>query len=131
MVAGSDGRWLSTADRGALDQAAAGLRDWVPQGGTSLYNAFEVIRALDPVPDNVFLLTDGLPTQGSAASGDSKVSGERRLSLFRRARERVPKGVPVNTILFPIEGDPFASSEFWKLAVATAGSFLAPARDWP
>lgn len=131
VITGSEGRWLSASDQAALGQAAAGLREWTPRGGTSLYQAFNAIRGLDPAPDNVFLLTDGLPTQGKSVSGDAKVNGERRLALFRQASKRRPKGVPVNTILFPMEGDPFASSEFWKLAVASGGSFLAPAGDWP
>ena len=33
--------------------------------------------------------------------------------------------------LFPIEGDPMAASAFWKLALATRGSFMSPAKDWP
>jgi hypothetical protein len=43
----------------------------------------------------------------------------------------LPKSIPVNIILMPMEGDPFAASEFWKLAMETQGSFLAPSRDWP
>ena len=42
-----------------------------------------------------------------------------------------PRGVPVNTILFPMEGAPMAASAYWKLAMATRGSYLAPASDWP
>jgi len=34
--------------------------------GTSLENAFAVIQTLVPKPDNVILITDGLPTQARA-----------------------------------------------------------------
>jgi hypothetical protein len=53
------------------------------------------------------------------------------VQLFERAIKTIPRGIPVNTILFPMEGDPMAASLFWKLAVATDGSFLTPTRDWP
>ncbi len=40
-------------------------------------------------------------------------------------------GVPVNVILFPMEGDPMAASSYWKLAMRSGGSFLSPPEDWP
>jgi hypothetical protein len=131
VIAGTDGKWLDTGDAGTLDQAVARLRAVVPDGGTSLYHAFDVAATLTPRPDNIFLISDGLPTQGKSKSRRSRVSGEQRRKLFRRAIDRLPANVPVNTILFPIEGDPFAASEFWRLALSTTGSFLAPSRDWP
>ncbi len=131
VIAGTDGKWLDTRDKGMLDEAVARLRAVAPDGGTSLYHAFEVTRSLTPRPDNIFLISDGLPTQGKSKPARSRVSGEQRRKLFRRAIDRLPANVPVNTILFPIEGDPFAASEFWKLALSTSGSFLAPSRDWP
>jgi hypothetical protein len=131
VIAGTDGKWLDTGDARTLDQAVARLRAVVPDGGTSLYHAFDVAATLTPRPDNIFLISDGLPTQGKSKSRRSRVSGEQRRKLFRRAIDRLPANVPVNTILFPIEGDPFAASEFWRLALSTTGSFLAPSRDWP
>jgi hypothetical protein len=86
---------------------------------------------MSPAPDNLFLLTDGLPTMGKDKPWGSRVSADKRLSLFRDAVKRLPAGLPVNTILFPMEGDPMAASEFWRLAVDTRGSFMCPAKDWP
>jgi hypothetical protein len=43
----------------------------------------------------------------------------------------LPAGIPVNVILFPMEGDPVAASAFWKLAQATGGSFMSLSEDWP
>ncbi len=131
VVAGTGGKWLQARDTGTMDAAVAGLRALAPAGGTSLYHAFDAVATLSPRPDNIFLISDGLPTQGKSKPGRSRVSGEQRRKYFRRAAERLPGNIPVNTILFPIEGDPFAASEFWKLALSTAGSFLAPSRDWP
>jgi hypothetical protein len=59
------------------------------------------------------------------------VSGRDRQKLFNQARDKLPRGIPVNVILAPMEGDPMAASALWQLAVSTRGSFLAPARDWP
>ena len=39
--------------------------------------------------------------------------------------------MPVNVILFPMEGDPMASPAFWKLAMASRGSFMTPSSAWP
>jgi hypothetical protein len=86
---------------------------------------------MSPPPDNLFLLTDGLPTLGKDNPWGSRVSADKRLSLFREAVKRLPAGLPVNTILFPMEGDPMAAGEFWRLAVDTRGSFMCPSRDWP
>ena len=54
-----------------------------------------------------------------------------QLKHYRDALDRLPVNVPVNVVLSPMEGDPMAASEFWKLAQNTGGSFMAPAEDWP
>ncbi len=131
IVAGTEGRWLEAKDRKTLDAAVAGLRKTAPQGGTSLEKAFAAAAALRPLPDNIILLTDGLPTQGVAPPQKRTISGKDRVKLFERARQALPGGVPVNTLLFPMEGDPVAAPAFWKLAMITNGSFLTPSRDWP
>ncbi|RLA57520.1 MAG: hypothetical protein DRR04_12705 [Gammaproteobacteria bacterium] len=89
------------------------------------------MQALSPSPDNIFLITDGLPTQGINPPRGNKVSGKERLKLYRQAVRALPKGVPVNIILAPMEGDPMAASEFWQLAQISGGSFLSPSKDWP
>ena len=98
---------------------------------TSLHNAFGFLQELDSQPDNIFLITDGLPTQGQSAPRRNTVSGPARLKHYRDALRKLPSNVPVNVVLSPMEGDPAAASEFWKLAQETGGSFMAPAEDWP
>ena len=127
----TQGKWLEVANQKQLDDVSAALRTITPSGGTSLENAFTSLQSLSPPPDNIFLITDGLPTQGATAPRGTKVSGRERLKLYRQAVSRLPKGVPVNIILAPMEGDPMAASEFWQLALASRGSFLAPSKDWP
>lgn len=123
--------WLDAGNARHLDRAVAGLHELAPGGGTNLYRAFEGITQMDPPPDTIYLLTDGLPTQGRTKSWRSKVSAQARKKLFDDALEILPDGIPVNTILFHMEGDPQASSEYWKLAGHTRGAFFSPSRDWP
>lgn len=130
-IPGTEGTWLEARDRKGLDAAVARLRGMAPQGGTSLENAFLAAAQLVPPPDNILLLTDGLPTQGRTAPTARTVSAKERLKLFERAIRALPRGVPVNTLLYPMEGDPMAAPAFWKLAMSTSGSFMTPSKDWP
>lgn len=131
VLSDSMGRWLDARDAGQLDQVVAALRRVVPEKGTSLHAAFESIGSLLPVPDNVILLTDGLPTQGRTLATSGTINARQRMKLFDKAFEILPRGIPVNVLLFPIEGDPQAASAFWQLAMATRGSFMSLSEDWP
>ena len=131
LLEGTQGTWLEAGNIERLNRAVDGLRRLAPEKGTSLLNAFEAAAKMSPAPDNLILLTDGLPTMGKDKPLGGRVSADQRLSLFREAVRRLPAGLPVNVILFPMEGDPMAASEFWRLAVDTHGSFICPAKDWP
>ncbi|HHO47473.1 MAG TPA: VWA domain-containing protein [Desulfobacteraceae bacterium] len=128
---GGTGTWVPVTDAEAVGGMITALRATTPAGGTSLENGLALIRNLNPPPDNVLLITDGLPTQGARQTSSTTVSGEKRIQLFEQAVKTLPRGIPVNTILFPMEGDPMAAVLFWRLAVETNGSFLTPTRDWP
>jgi len=130
-LTGSEGEWLDAADSLAMEDAIAGLKQYSPSSGTSLTNGFGAIADFENRPDNVFLLTDGLPTQGKKPPGRYMVSGEQRRKHFMAAIKEFPRGVPLNTILFPMEGDPEAAALFWQTALNTDGAFIAPSRDWP
>jgi hypothetical protein len=130
-LAGTDGVWLDAKDGQQLDRAVVAVGQTAPDGGTSLFQAFAATKAMSPPPDNIILLTDGLPTQGATPPGRKTVSGKERLRHFDRALDELPRGVPVNVILFPMEGDPMASTAFWKLAMASRGSFMTPSSAWP
>jgi hypothetical protein len=121
--------WLPVS-RDKLDDAARSLRAIVPSGGTSLHAAFGAVAALGAPADQIFLLTDGLPTQGATVKPGA-VSARKRLEHFNDAVRRLPKGSAVNVILLPMEGDPQAAGAYWQLARATDGSYLAPSKDWP
>lgn len=129
VVAGSDGKWL---EAGTLEQAMQELRKVVPEKGSSLANAFSALQQLQPAPDNIYLLTDGLPTQGKQAPGEVvQVKPAQRAAFFNQAVRELPGRAPVNVLLYPMDGDPDAAGFFWRLAIATRGSFLTPSRDWP
>ena len=124
-------QWLDGGNGKHLNAAVKNLFNTAPEKGTNLYKAFESIGKLSPPPDNIYLLTDGLPTKGVSANFGNTVSAKQRKKHYRKALEKLPGGVPVNIILFHMEGDPEASSEFWKLAQRTNGAFFSPSKDWP
>lgn len=130
-IPGTEGEWLDAADSLALEQAVDAVKQFSPSAGTSLSNAFAAIADFDSRPDNLFLLTDGLPTQGKQPPKKFMVSGAQRRQFFTTAMAELPRGVPINTILFPMEGDPEAAGLFWQTALDTKGAFIAPSRDWP
>jgi hypothetical protein len=131
LIAKTGGSWLSAGNVDKLNQAVSSMRRLVPQKGTSLLNAFKAIEEMKPAPDNLLLLVDSLPTMGAKKPWGKRVTGNKRLSLFHEAIRQLPARVPVNIILYPMEGDPFAASAYWKLAKDTRGSFFSPSRDWP
>ena len=131
VLAERDGAWIDVGDGSVLDEAVSRLRTTVPRDGTSLHSAFAAISRLNPRPDNVYLLVDGLPTQGAGPPRGPTVSGKERLQNFEMALRNLPRGVPINVILFAMEGDPYATDSYWKLARATQGSFMSPSPDWP
>lgn len=131
VLASSDGAWLQVSNQAQLDEVVENVQNLVPSGGTSLENAVLAMLDMSPLPDNIFLITDGLPTQGISKPKQNKVTEIQRIKLFQRAIGQMPSSIPVNVILSPMEGEPMAASLYWKLAVSTAGSFLAPSRDWP
>lgn len=128
---GTENQWLDVADDHQIEQMMARLSNTTPEGGTSLINAFTAINAFERGPDNLFIITDGLPTQGATKPKDATVSGRDRANLFDNAVVTLPRQLPVNVILLPMEGDPAAAARFWQLALRSKGAFLSPSRDWP
>jgi hypothetical protein len=125
------GDWIDVGDGSDLEKAVERLGKTTPSDGTSLHVAFAVVSSMNPRPDNVYLLVDGLPTHGASPPPGATVSGKERLANFSRAIRNLPRGVPMNVILFPMEGDPDATDAFWKLARGSRGSFMSPSLDWP
>jgi hypothetical protein len=125
------GRWLDVRNRIQLNQAIERLKQVVPEDGTNLDQTLAAIAGLQPLPDNIYLITDGLPTQGARRIPGPTITGRQRLELFNDAVKKLPRGVPVNIVLLPMEGDPLASYSYWRLAQLTQGSYISPSKDWP
>lgn len=128
LVAGSDGRWLGPTDRARLAETVRALTDdLAAQGPSDLHAAMTAVAALRPPPDNIYIVTDGLPTAGpesSAAEGDDP-----DLRRFDAVIDAVPAGARVNTILLPKDDDALSAPSYWTLALRTEGSLVAPAED--
>ncbi len=129
-IADTLGQWLSS-DQIVREDIVNALRTYVPKFGTSLENVLVEVKDLDPRPDLVLILTDGLPTQGQAKPKKYMITPSERRKYFLDAASQIPVGVPVSTILYPLDGDPEAALLYWKLAYDSKGSFITPSRDWP
>src|SRR5213082_1197451 len=75
------------------------LEALVPADGTSLYNAFAAARGLSPQPDQIVLITDGLPTQGKTRGLRRYVNSAERMRLFDEAVSQLPEHVPIDSVL--------------------------------
>lgn len=142
VVAGGSG-WKRGADP---KDAALVLEDFeqaVPGGGTNLHAAVALMRSAASGFTNVYIITDGLPTQGGASfssyfSGCASIigkarniSGKCRLKLLANIVSSYNEAAPVNVVLLPLEGDPDATGLFWQWAVASNGLLIAPESTWP
>ena len=125
-VTDDDLDWQPMSDGSALNAGVDHLSQAVPAGGTNLESLMLAVRELSPIPDNIYLITDGLPTRAAASPRNPTVDGRTRLKLFREAANRLPRQIPVNVILFPMEGDPMASAAWWQLARPSLAVHLSP-----
>ena len=131
VIKGTDGLWLKSDDGDQLDDAVQTLRRTVPKNGTNMYSAFQVIRDMNPRPDNVILLVDSMPTMDAATSSKNVILAGERLNLFSAAVQLIPSGIPINIMLYPMEGDSQAAVSLWSLALRSRGSFISVSHDWP
>jgi len=131
VVQGTDGIWLKADDDTQLNEAIRVLRETVPKNGTNMHAAFRIATELSPRPDNIILLVDGMPTMEAETTSKTVVSSNERGNIFAKAVRELPSGIPVNIMLYPMEGDLNAPISFWSLALTTRGSFVSVSRDWP
>jgi len=131
LLPDSAGKWISGGDLPQIARDLSALQSLVPADGTSLYNAFAASKTLSPWPDQIVVITDGLPTQGKSAGTRKYVDSDARVRFFDEALGQLPAHVPVDSILLPMQGDLEAAHRFWHLARTSDGSVLMPAKDWP
>ena len=119
--------WIARDDGDTIREALESLAKVVPKGGANLERAFLEVRGMSTVPDPIFLLTDGLPTQSDAYGSGDFVTDEDRVRFFQAAARVAAPDIPINTILYPLEGDPASPFLFWQLADQTKGALVSPA----
>jgi hypothetical protein len=130
-LASSGGRWQSSDDPLVRSRNIEAVSALTPRDGTSLVNAFAAVKAMSTPPDQIILITDGLPTQGRSPGIRKFIDAGARVGLFVEALQEVPKNVPVDVVLLPMKGDLPAAHRFWDLARMTKGTLLMPSKDWP
>jgi von Willebrand factor type A domain len=131
LLPDSAGKWIPGGDLPQIARDLTALQALVPADGTSLYNAFAASKTLSPWPDQIVIITDGLPTQGKTAGTRKYVDSEARVRFFDEAVGQLPAHVPIDSILLPMQGDSEAAHRFWHLARTSDGTVLLPAKDWP
>ena len=131
ILASAGTEWLDSNDPRVINSVIAAARSVTPADGTSLVNAFLAIRTLHPQPDQIILITDGLPTQGSVPPARKFVNARDREKLFEDAVKILEKNTPMDVVLLPMKGDTLAAHAYWRLARKTKGSYVIPSRDWP
>jgi len=131
VIGDTHGKWLDSNDPRVLNNVLSATRNIVPGEGTSLVNALIAVRTINPAPDQIILITDGLPTQGSVPPSRKFINVREREKLFDDAAKTVTKDMPMDIVLLPMKGDLLAAHAFWRLARRTGGSYVIPSRDWP
>ena len=131
LMPASSGKWLNAGDAPAMAKNLEALHTLLPEGGTSFFNVFTAAKGFIPRADQIILVTDGLPTQGKSAGFGKYITADRRARLFDDAVGALPDGVPVDTVLLSLRGEPQAPHRFWELARLTNGTLFMPSKDWP
>jgi hypothetical protein len=132
LLEGTGGEWLQSGDEARRKQLAGAIDALLPQGGTSLINALRSRSAFRQAPDQIILLTDGLPTQGATPPALRRyIDVGERARLFDEAVRGVDPKIPIDVVLLPMKGEVPGPHRFWGLALRTKGSFVIPSPDWP
>jgi hypothetical protein len=138
---GSAGRWLEHDAKTSPELALRALAAVKPRGGTNMYLALEEAFAFRKAGlDTVFLLSDGLPTQGEGltpAQARSLRGIERGVALGLHVRRKLKSDwnaagpgrprVKVHTVGFFYES-PDLGSFLWALSRENDGSFVGMSR---
>ena len=131
----------------AKTHVASLLNDLTPRGATDLRTALAAVAAITPPPAQVILITDGYPTlPGKTALNRLRncpraipgqvplISPQCRKSIFDnalRASRRDLRGIRIDVVLYPLEGDSNAVHGYWELTNSYGGRLLAPVPGWP
>ena len=140
--------WLEKGTTGVtLSDIRNTLANLHAEGPTNLELAFEAIANIRPRPNQVVLITDGLPTVPESVglgrirgcptprgSSTPILSPRCRKGIFDRAVStfhRSFRSTEMNVVLLPLDGDAQAMFAYWSFAANTGGRVLVPAIGWP
>ena len=141
-------RWETKHDAASTtSQLDLSLQDLVPKGATDLKTALAAASSMSPSPAQVILITDGYPTLPGRTSLDRirdcpralpgqvpLISPQCRESIFHnalRVNRRDLRGIRIDVVLYPLEGDSNAVHGYWELANSYGGRLLTPVPGWP
>ena len=149
VVSLTDSKWLNSSDAKVTNIVLNALDQLAPTGGTNLEKALVFVKSIKPMPDALYLITDGLPTLGEEVEKFSSgflekcfrtkqrqkktISSNCRHQLFQKAKKGFLEGrkIKTSTILLPLEGDPRAALDYWNLSIQSGGLLISPSLDWP
>ncbi len=138
--------WSDSESSLEVSDALESAKKEIPEKGTNLERALVATKKMFPLPDAVYIITDGLPTLGEppgklnlsltqrkCLKSKGKITSECRHVIFQKAKNNYLKGkkLKTSTILLPLQGDPRAASDYWNLALQSGGTTISPSRDWP
>ncbi len=123
--------WFDPSDRDQIEEVLEEIDKVVPGDGANLERAFMMVNDMPIEPDRVILIVDGLPTQADSYDAPSVLEDHDRMNMFRIARKALTTNVPINTLLFPMKGDPAAAVHYWRLSDENGGAMVCPSRTWP
>ena len=141
-------RWSIQGDPQEDSEAMRkGLEALLPNGPTDLKTALQAASRLVPLPRQILIITDGLPTLAGGTPLRSLkhcprtdgprapiISSDCRVSVFidaTKVAEKRLSGVRFDIILLPMEGDPNAAHGYWLMTGMSGGRLLTPAYGWP
>ena len=135
--------WKKGGDAKGVSATLADFKRVLPGGGTNLHAAMSLLRKEASGFTDIYLITDGLPTQGktglssyfsacaSIVGAAKKISGKCRLKLLDSVVSSYKERAPVNVVLLPLEGDAGAAGAFWRWTTASGGLLISPESSWP
>jgi len=138
--------WILASDASAVKNALDSALTEIPKNGTNLEKALIAIKKMQPPPDGVYIITDGLPTIGepletinldmttrTCLKPRGRITSNCRHYIYEKAKNNYLKGrkIKTSTILLPLQGDSRAASDYWNLALQSGGMTISPSSDWP
>ncbi len=123
--------WFDPSDPDLTEEVLEEIDKFVPNDGANLERAFVMVNEMPIEPDRVILIVDGLPTQADSYDAPSALEDHDRMNMFRIARKALTTPIPINTLLFPMKGDPAAAVHYWRLSDENGGAMVCPSRTWP